>query len=413
MGYTAPSAKWPEPLSEEAFDGLAGDVVRELDPHTESDRAAILLTFLDCFGNAVGSGPHAVAEADRHGCNLFVCLVGETSKGRKGSSLGHIKKLFSMADPVWNDSRVMSGLSSGEGLIFHVRDQQVSTKKGVEEVTDTGVSDKRLLVVESEFAGTLKVLARDGNTLSATVRQAFDTGDLRIMSKNSPAKASGAHVSILGHVTRAELVRYLSDTEQVNGFANRFLWACVKRSKILPDGGGVPNYGVLAPRLGEALRSGRLLERLPRDEEARTLWHAVYEALSEGKPGLLGAVTSRAEAIVLRLSVLYAVLAGSPAIQGRHLASALAIWDYCQASAEYIFGQSTGDPLVDRIEALLRQSPEGLTRTAIYNALGRNIKSDKIDQALQLLQRYHRATSDRQCTDGRTAEVWRPLDAQA
>lgn len=40
----------------------------------------------------------------------------------------------------------------------------------------------------------------------------------------------------------------------------------------------------------------------------RALWQAIYHDLSEGKPGLLGAVLSRAEAQVLRLSVFYALL---------------------------------------------------------------------------------------------------------
>ena len=38
------------------------------------------------------------------------------------------------------------------------------------------------------------------------------------------------------------------------------------------------------------------------DDAARKLWAQVYPTLSEGKPGLLGAITARAEAQVLRIS---------------------------------------------------------------------------------------------------------------
>src|SRR5262249_9708 len=70
-----PEPNWPE-LEKDAFHGLAGELVRILDPHTEADQAAILVQFLVAFGNAVGRGPHFRAEADRHGTNLFAVFVG-------------------------------------------------------------------------------------------------------------------------------------------------------------------------------------------------------------------------------------------------------------------------------------------------------------------------------------------------
>src|SRR5262249_22824377 len=104
---------------------------------------------------------------------------------------------------------------------------------------DPGVADKRLLCVESEFASVVRVLEREGNTLSATIRQAWESGNLRTLVKNNPACATGAHISIVGHVTVEEVRRYLSATEQANGFGNRFCWALVRRSKVLPDGGAL------------------------------------------------------------------------------------------------------------------------------------------------------------------------------
>jgi primase-polymerase (primpol)-like protein len=103
------SRKWPDQMAEEAFQGLAGDVVRVIEPHTEASREALLINFLVAFGNAVGTGPHALAEADKHGCNTFAVLVGQTSKGRKGSSWSHIRELFKRADPEWADNRILGG----------------------------------------------------------------------------------------------------------------------------------------------------------------------------------------------------------------------------------------------------------------------------------------------------------------
>ena len=144
--------KWPEPLDEAAFHGLTGQVVEVIKPHTEADPAALLTTFLNYFGNALGRSIHAVAEADRHGTNINLVLVGETAKGRKGSSNGHIRELFRRVDPTWTEIRVMGGLSSGEGLIWSVRDP-IEKIEAVKEkgkltgesqsiVVDAGVEDK-------------------------------------------------------------------------------------------------------------------------------------------------------------------------------------------------------------------------------------------------------------------------------
>jgi hypothetical protein len=410
---------WPPPLEADALYGLAGDVVTTILPHTEADDAALLINFLEAFGSAVGRGPHAVAEADRHGCNINAVIVGETAKGRKGSSWGHVRALFARADPVWAGAHVSGGLSSGEGLIWAVRDPTESTTpikdKGrptgeYETFTDdVGVIDKRLLVVESEFASPLRVMERNGSTLSPTIRQAWDTGDLRTLTKNSPAKATGAHISIVGHVTRGELLRYLNDTEMGNGFANRFLWVCTQRARVLPESGGEVNYGPLVERLHSALERGRSMGRLQRDDMARQLWAEVYPELSEGKPGLFGAVTARAEAQVLRLSLLYAVLDGADAIGPAHLKAALAVWEYCEESARFIFGDATGDPVGDQILRALRLSGE-LTRTAIYSGLfGRNTSAARIEHALGTLQAAGLAHCEmRPPSDagGRPAEVW-------
>jgi len=407
----------PEKMAPEAFYGIAGEVAHAIDPHTEASGPGILISFLVAAGNEIGKGPHAVAEADRHGTNINTALVGDTSKGRKGSAWGHIMELFSRVDPTWTQSRIQGGMTSGEGLLWAVRDpiersEPVKDKgKATGEhqtvVVDPGVDDKRLLAIEPEFASVLKVMLRESNILSTQIRQAWDTGNLRTMTKNNPATATGAHVSIQGHITKNELLRYLTDTEAGNGFANRFLWVCTRRSKVLPEGGGEPNYQHLAPKLHDALERARRVGKLERDAEAKEAWAEVYPELSEGQPGLFGAVTARAEAQVLRLSVLYAALDGAAAIRLSHLKAALAVWEYCEDSARWIFGDATGDPIADRIlEAL---SHGELTRTTIYSGLfGRNVSAGRIAQALALLLTHGRARHESRDPEGkgRPTEIW-------
>jgi len=273
---------------------------------------------------------------------------------------------------------------------------------------DAGVSDKRLLIVESELASALRVMGREGSTLSPLIRQAWDTGDLRVLTKNSPAKATGAHIGIIGHITRDELLRFLTSTETGNGFANRFLWVCAKRSKLLPEGGQIHavDFSTMIQRLTNAANASQNAGELPRDQAARDIWREVYPVLSEGKMGMLGSATSRAEAQVLRLALVYAVLDRARSIAAEHLLAALAVWDYCEASARYIFGDSLGNPEADKILQALRLVQAGLTRTEVRDLFGRNRSSLEIDAALTALEERGLACRVPEPTAGRPIERW-------
>ena len=407
------SQEWPTP-DPAVYHGLAGDIVRAIEPHTEADPVALLIQMLVCFGNSIGRSAHFLAEADKHYGNLYTVLVGVSSKGRKGTSWGHVRKRFGDADPAWAATCLASGLSSGEGLIWQVRDpieKTVTDKKtGATsvEVVDAGVSDKRLLVQESEFASVLKTSGRDSNILSAIMRNAWDTGELQTLTKNSPARATGAHISAIGHITRDELRRTLDSTEAANGFANRFLWVCVRRSKQLPEGGDIESvdFGPMAAELRAGLAFAKGAGQVQRDPEARAAWIAVYPALSAGGHGLMGAVTSRAEAQVMRLALLYALLDRSGVIRHDHLRAALALWEYCEESARFIFGDSLGDPVADDILRALRAAAAGLTRTDLRDLLGRHQSSGRIEQALTLLAQAGQVRGFREATEGRPSERW-------
>jgi hypothetical protein len=408
---------WPEPLSSEAYHGLAGDIVRSIEEHTEADNAAMLIQLITTFGNLIGKNSYFVAEADKHFMNFFSLLVGPTSKGRKGSSWGQILRPFETIDENWLKDCIHSGLSSGEGLVWVVRDpiekqEPIKENKRVVEyqpiIIDPGVDDKRALIMESEFSQALKVLGRPGNTLSPVLRNAWDGRDLKVLTKNNQAKSTDPHISIIGHITKDELLRNLDSTEIANGLLNRILIVCVKRSKSLPEGGRIHevNFSPLIDRLRDAVAFAKSIGEMKRDEAARTLWRTIYEELSEGKPGLLGAATARAESQVMRLSCVYALLDKSALVRQEHLSAALALWKYCEASAKFVFGANLGDPVADEIKRALDGSPEGLTKTDISNLFGRNKKADQIGRCLNALLESGMAFSRQEKTGTKPAERW-------
>lgn len=398
--------KWPAPMASAAYHGVAGELVRLIEPHTEADPAALLIQFLVAVGSVIGRGPHYLVEGDRHHTNLFAVIVGDSAKARKGTSAGRIRQVFEGianddgTPDNWSRDCWQSGLSSGEGLIHAVRD-------GLGD--DPGVSDKRLYVAESEFAGLLRVMTREGNIISRIVRDAWDRGDLGVMTKSCPTRATGAHVSIVGHITSDELVRYLDRTESCNGFANRFLFVCVTRSKYLPHGGSLDDAELIpfTRRLSEVIASAREIGRVMMTDEAAARWEAVYPALSDAKPGMFGAVTARGEAQVVRLALVYALLDESQVICTEHLRAALAVWEYCEASAQYIFGEATGVPVIDTLMKLIDEAgPNGISRTQIRDHFQRHRSQKEIDAALETLakqEKIYRRTSE---TRGRPVEIW-------
>ncbi len=376
----------------------------------------LCITFLVGWGSVIGRTAHFEVGATKHYLNLYFVAVGKSGHARKGTGKDVACRLLTSADPSWA-GRIQSGLSSGEGLIWAVRDEirrkmPIREKKRIVdyewEIVDAGVDDKRLLALEPEFASLLKVMGREGNTLSPVIRAAWESGDLQSLTKNSPAKATGAHISIIAHTGKEEVLRYLDCTEAGNGFANRFLWVCVGRSKFLPDGGDLHqvDFAPFLQRLTVAAEFARGVGAVTRTAEARELWHQVYPALSAEVPGLLGAMTARAEAQTMRLACLYAVLDGSLQVDRVHLEAALEVWRYCEASARFIFGDALGDPVADEILRLLRENPMGVTRTEISSHFGRHQSAVRLSQALGLLRRERLAEKVVEPSAGRSAERW-------
>jgi hypothetical protein len=223
----------------------------------------------------------------------------------------------------------------------------------------------------------------------------------------SPLKATGAHISIIGHITAEELLALLSRIDAANGFANRFLWIAVRRASVLPFGGELLDMTPWSRRLADAVDHARGVGRLALTPGARALWAEHYLRLTTPPPGVLGAVTSRAAPHTLRLATMYALLDRRGEIVDDHLLAALALWDASARCAAFIFGDALGSPDAERILAALRLAPAGLTRSEIRERVfQRNVSSARIKAALALLLRHHLIREEHdKATGGRPA--WR------
>jgi hypothetical protein len=400
---------WPEPPAAAAFAGLAGEAVDAILPHTEADAAAILSQFLIGFGNAIDRTMHIVADGARHHANEYGVLVGDTGRARKGTAWRRARAILSWAIEEWTRTNIVMGAASGEGIIYRLRDERPETvgQKGVPNAPDPGVADKRLLILDEEFARVLRMSDRTGNTLADILRLGWDGETLENATKNSPLKASNPHLSFIAHTTIEELAECLPLVDLHNGLGNRILWACVRRSKILPFGGQVPEK--LIQDIGEGLRLAiefaRSRGEIGMTETARTVWSDLYREITEPRSGIYGAATARAEAHLLRLALMYAALDKAEAIGPKHLASAKAMWDFHDRSAAYLFGKRASDPDVNKLLDALKAAANGLTRTEIKRDVFRGHKTSealaKLLSGMLAKNLIHRSTEK---TSGRPAE---------
>jgi hypothetical protein len=393
-----PPAGWPEPPAPAVYHELLGEIVKTISPHTEADPVAILTQLLIAFGAAVGRRAYFTVEATRHAPNEFMLLVGDSSRARKGSSWDHVRRLIAAVDPSL-EPRILTGLSSGEGLIWAVRDPTAQ---------DGGHSDQRLLVIEPEFASVLKAASREISTLSPTLRSAWDGRPLAILTRAAPARSSSAHIAVIGHITQDELRRHITQIELANGYLNRILIVACRRQRLLPEGGHPnPLAATSLPRLLVAtVKHAQAAGEVRLDPAARELWHHAYRQLAHPLPGIIGQITARAEAHTIRLALIYALADGQRQISPPHLTAALALHDYATRSAAWALAGATGQPLAEQIHTALQRSPAGLTRSQISDKLRHNQPAGHIDSALRALQTAGRATVTQIATGGRPAQLW-------
>ena len=344
--------------------GLAGEVGRVAAATTEANAFAVTANFLAYMSVAVGRGPYMPVGNTWHHARLFMMHVGRSGRGRKGDANGLVLRIHAALkdlDKTFAPQVHRGGLSSREGLAFLIHDGYREGKTEVE-----AIEDKRLLVVESEFANILHQGKRDGNTLSPALRDCWDGVSIRPATKGNRLWASNPHVGMLGSVTPSELRDLMAQRELTNGFANRFGIYWAEREKIIPFPRATPKPTVdaFAERVLEVLRfcgADRWADRdciqIELSQEAKARYEVLYLGeLNDGSAGeRINALLERRAPMLLRLAMCFALCDLAATIEAKHINAALAWVRYFTESVKFIFASAVEEEQVQATNAAAEQ----------------------------------------------------------
>lgn len=412
---------WLPAIDPGVFDCFLGELVAQVEPFTEADPVGVLASLLGSCGVHIGPDAHMLIGMERHPLVVWPMLIGPTGSGRKGTAWGAAKLLLTHAAPDFVATNVHSGLSSGEGLaaVFATNPDQGDVTAGgggrkpkAARLLPDG--DVRLFAYEPEWASVMARMKREGNTLSATLRAAWEGGNLSTLNVDARVARRG-HVGILAHITPSEFKTRVSNTDMAGGTYNRFLPIAVGQSKflhlpVMPDPARLKHLGAtLAERLDQASHH-HVLALSPAAQDAWAALYLEFGSFPEGDvtTGRLVEFTSRAAPHCLRIAAVYAALDGSPLIQPAHLTAAAALVRYSIASATVVL-RPTHD-LVKLTAWIAAAGEQGRTRKEVYSDFfHRNKTSDQVGALLDELAAAGRITVTQRAPAGgrgRPAEVY-------
>lgn len=351
------NAPRPDP---ECLYGLVGDVARAGSKTTEANAYAIAANFIAFMSCAVGRGCYMPIGNTWHHPRMFMLHVGRSGRGRKGdaaSLIARIERSMKVLSPEAVPQVHRGGLSTREGLVFLIRD---AFKDGSTEVEP--IHDKRLLVVESEFANVLHQGKREGNTLSAALRDAWDGVSMKPATKSARLGATDPHISMSAAVTPGELIALMAARELTNGFANRFLIFWAERTKMLafPSATRQEDVDALAARVLEVLRfckAERWAEkdhtRVELSPAARARYEFLYHSeLNDNSAGeRITALIERRAPMLLRLAMLFALCDLTTTVEVHHIDAALAWVRFGVDSVWFVFGSAAEEVAVTETNA--------------------------------------------------------------
>ena len=361
----------PQP-SDECLYGLIGDIARTGSEYSEANPFAIGANALAYICAAVGRASYMPVGNVWHHARINTAQVGRSALGRKGEAASLIHRIDKALRHIYGDTVPpqvhRGGLSTREGLVLLIHDGFTEGKRET-----PPIDDKRLWVIESEFANVLAQSRRDGNTLSTALRDVWDGVSIRPAVKTSRVYATDPHIALSVAITPGELRAKLSAGELSNGFANRFMFMWAERTRLLPFPTATPQTEVddLARRIAAVIDFSKGNQPNIKDEirvglsaDAVQRWVGLYsgELNTRDSGERVNALLDRRAPTLLRIAMLLALTDQTHMVEVKHIDAALAWIRYWTDSVRFIFASDDDEAasleltgLAERIVGFLRQ----------------------------------------------------------
>jgi len=391
----------PVPDTDAMLYGIIGEIARAGAEGKEVHPVAVATACMSWLSAEIGPDICLLIGDTKHHANLYTLHIGRSARGGKGESMGLIKRIRDRLTHDRQDHPLgqlhTGGLSSREGLAGAVHD---GYKAGKEEVP--AVEDKRLWIIESEFANVLAQGKREGNTLLPALREVWDGGNIQPLTKGPGLWATRPHIALHGNITPGELAARIEAREINGGTFNRILMVWAERTRLVahpaPTDSDVVDH--FARRIEDGIRwargsypATRNSRRASLTPQAAALWEALYPGLRKPHPAgeLIAAATERRAPICLRIALIHAVLEKSLMITPEHIRVGYAWAQYGAETAAYVLaglgGQARNTDKERKLLAFLDQQPgkEADRRTLINTCFHGHIDAKTLDRVLHPL----------------------------
>ena len=294
--------------------------------------------------------------------NFYLLLVGQTGDSRKSTVLWLAEELLQR---VGGDVAIIKGIVSTEGLL-----EALAAK---EETRALGYADEfRSLLAVARRKGTQDILPRLQSLHSCPSQ---DT----VTRKEKSTTAVKPFLSFITATPQAFVDDLLGELEITGGFLNRFLIITgeVQNPKpMVKPPSEVAWDSVVRPLREIAKRVAENACHAEFNPEAEQLWIEFYTQWRTKRKTCnprTADLSARTFEHVLKMAVVYSVLAGEQAVTPRSLATAIAIGEWLEGTTLALFGDTGLDRRTKAQNAILERLRKAKERHMYVRDLQRNL----------------------------------------
>ena len=380
------------PPPDVCYQGWVGNYVAMMTPLTEAPSQFHLAAGLTLIGASIGRRVATRYVGRNLYGNLFTMIVGMAGKSRKDTAID-----FAFDLPKYQGRNAYR-----EPAFKKITD--VGSPQGLLQTLD---KYPNVWVSITEYERLAENAHRSSTPIFPLMIGAWNTPDvLENITAGSAIEANFPYLSMIAAVQPDVLAKHMLPNDINNGIASRWLFVPGQGQGFIADPPDIDEhaahelYSQLMHRIesyGE--RDERRTARILFTPDARDAWVA-WSELDNVRPVHTDGETSmqsRLAVHVRKLSLLYAVAEGAPAIEVRHLEAAIAFVEWMWPNTREMM-KSWGTPLFSIIENRIEQvlTKKGPVKRRILQAACKNPKWDTVDfnRVLEALMRSEVVVAD-------------------